>query len=154
MPDLSRLMQMLLHHALAGARGVVRRYRLSVVLGAVAALVATMGLAMLVAGVFLLLAESMAAPAAAAMTGGGLVAVAGLIGLAVWLLGRTRSRRRPAATNGTSGIIDLVGAAIAADARSETPLFAVAALLAGCAIGASPQLRCTIADLFCSETNK
>jgi len=146
MSALSRLMPSLLRCVVADAQSELRRHRWRIVLAAVAALLAAMGLAMLAGGAFLLLAESMATAAAAAVTGGGLLAVAGLLALAA-----PRSLK-PAgdATDSASAIADLVGAAAAAidrDAHSETPRFALLAVLAGCAVGASPQLRRVIADL-------
>jgi hypothetical protein len=57
--------------------------------------------------------------------------------------------RKPA-PGGLGAIADLVAvaeAAIARDARSEAPRFAVIALLAGCVLGASPSLRKTLLDL-------
>jgi len=152
MPILSQLLPSLVDVALAGARGRLRRYRLRLLLTALAGLVAIMGLAMLVGGAFLRLAACMTAPAAAAVTGGGLLIAAGLIALTARLLRRGRSRRpvRAPPPGGNAAIADLLGAAeaaIARDAQSETPSFAVTALLVGCAIGASPELRRALADL-------
>lgn len=157
MPASSRLTSFLLDAVLAGARSRARRYCLRVLLAALAGLVALMGLVMLVGGAFLRLAECMAAPAAAAVTGGGLLVAAGLIALTARLLRRGRSLKPAGAaaargrTDGSTAAITalLAGAeaAIERDARAETPSFAIMALLAGCAIGASPALRRAIADL-------
>jgi hypothetical protein len=145
-------MPLLLQSMLTGARGQARRYGLRIVLAAAALLVASMGCAALAVAAFLFLAERMAAPAAAAVTGGGMLVVAGLATLTIVLLGRGASHgpNSPAAageSTGGSAASDLVAlarmaeAAISRDARSETPLFALVALLAGCALGASPELR-------------
>ena len=157
MLGLSRIMPALLRALLEGARHQVRRYCLHILLVAVAALIAMMALAMLVGGAFLSLADSMPAPAAAAVTGGGLLAAAALIALIAPRLSRGRSRRPAAAATheSTGGSIsaladhlEAAAAAIGRDGRSEAPGFAVMALLAGCAIGASPELRRVIAHLL------
>jgi hypothetical protein len=147
-------MPLLVQFVLSGAEEKARRSCLRVLLAAIALFVATMGLVLLVASVFLLLTDKMAIPAAAAVTGGGLLAAAGLIALAVLLLNRRGSRRtampKPAETDATN-LADLLRAAEAAigrDARSDPPLFPLLALLAGCAIGASPRLRRVLADLI------
>jgi hypothetical protein len=141
----------LLPFVLAGARTKVRSYCLYIALAFLAGLVALMGVVMLVGSAFLSLAEIMTAPAAAAVTGGGLLVVAGLIALTVGLLSRGR-RRRPAskAASGTAALAELLAAAeaaIARDACSKAPRFAIIALLTGCVIGASPTLRKTLLDL-------
>jgi hypothetical protein len=135
MAGFSLMMPLFLRPVLAGARHQVRAYCVRILLAAVAALVAAMGLAMLVGSAFLSLAEGMSAQAAAAVTGGGLLAAAVLLALIAPRLGRGRPRRRPAA-------------AIGRDARSETAGFVLTALLAGCAVGASPEFRRAIADLL------
>ena len=66
-----------------------------------------------------------------------------------------RSEPKPAASpeatsgdlSGLIGLIATLEAAIDADARSERPRFALVALTAGCALGASPRLRRILADL-------
>jgi hypothetical protein len=113
---------------------------------------------MLVASAFLLLTETMAAPVAAAVTGGGLLVTAGLMALVAMFLRRARSRRqncgaetRKSTTGSASCVADLLDAAEAAidrDARSEIPLLALMALLAGCAIGTSPELRRAIGRII------
>ncbi|MBY0431282.1 MAG: phage holin family protein [Rhodospirillales bacterium] len=142
---------------LADLRDDVRRYALHILLAALAALVATLGFVMLMVSAFLRLGESMAAPAAAAVTGGIVLVLAGLIALAAQRFGHGTSRKRvpetarPSVTDSASGIAELLiaaEAAIGADARSKTPRFALMALLAGCAIGASPRLRRALADLI------
>ena len=142
---------------LSDLRDDMRRYCLRILLAALAALVATLGLVMLVVSAFLRLTESMAAPVAAAVTGGIVLVLAGLIALAAhWLSRGTRRKRSTAAappsiTGSASSIADLflvADAAIHADARSESPRFALIALLAGCAIGASPKLRRLLTDFI------
>jgi hypothetical protein len=152
MSALSRLIPSLLDVALSGGRDRLRGLYLRVLLVVLAGLVAALGLAMLAGSAFLALAVCMTAPAAAAVTGGGLLVAAGLIVLGARLLRRRRSRRptRGPTTSAAAAIADLLSAAeaaIARDARAETPSFAVTALLIGCAIGASPQLRRAIFDL-------
>ncbi len=147
-----RLMPSLLDALLAGPRATVRGLCRGILLAALAMFVATLGLVVLVGSVFLWLAESMTMPAAAALTGGGLLVVAGLIGVAALLVGRGRSRRsRRKSSNGSaSGIADLMvamEAAIGRDVRANAPGVALIALLTGCAIGASPRLRRVIVDL-------
>jgi hypothetical protein len=154
----SRLMPSVLDAVLAaGARVQVRRYCLHILLLALAGLVAVMGFAMLVAGIFLRLAECMTMASAAAVTGGGLLLAAGLVALTAWLLSRRAARpalgaaAAPDWANGSAAVIaELLVAAEAAiqrDARAESPRFAILALLAGCALGASPKLRRILADL-------
>jgi hypothetical protein len=147
-----RLIPSLLDTLLADARPAVQRHCLRILLVILAVFVATFGLVMLVGGAFLWLAESLSAPTAAAVTGGGLLVVAGLIALAALLIGRGRRRRsmRKSTNGSASGIADLLAAmeaAIGRDARAEAPGFALIALLVGCAVGASPRLRRAIADL-------
>jgi hypothetical protein len=135
MAGLPPMMPLLLRRLLAGARRRVRVYCARMLLAAIAALVAAMGFAMLAGSAFLSLADSMSAQAAAAVTGGGLVAAAALLAVIAPRLGRERSRLRPAAENTRDG-------------RSEAAGLALTALLAGCAFGASPDLRRVIADLL------
>jgi predicted cation transporter len=149
---LSRLVRLLLPFVWAEARTEVRGYCLHIALAVLAGLVGLMGVVMLVGSVFLRLAETMTAAAAAAVTGGGLLVIAGLIALTVGLLSRARRRRplRKPANGGMAAIAELLAAgeaAIARDARSEAPRFAIMALLAGCVLGASPSLRKTLLDL-------
>ena len=152
MAILSNLMSALPASLLTDARAAMRRYGLRILLAALAALVGTFGLAMLVGSAFLWLAECMTAPAAAAVTGAGLLVAAGLIALTAALLGRRRSRRTTskATDGGAAGIANTLAAlqtAIGRDVRADAPTMALAALLAGCAIGASPRLRRAIAAL-------
>jgi hypothetical protein len=150
-------MRSLLACVRADARDRVRRYSIGLLLAALAALIATTGLAMLVGSAFLCLAESMTVQAAAAVTGGGLLVAAGLVAVTARLLSRSRSRRstggaaaRESTGGNTTGIADLLASvetAIGRGARSEAPGLALMALLAGCAIGASPSLRQAIVDL-------
>jgi hypothetical protein len=148
-----RLLPVLLALLGAGARPPLRRYGVLILLAALAGLLGVMGLAMLVGSVFLRLADGMSAAAAAAVTGGGLLVIAGLILLAGWLV-RRRPRRRPipAPRAGNAAVIAelaaVAQAAIQRDARSEHPRFALAALVVGCAIGASPKLRAALAALL------
>lgn len=153
----SRLMPLLLDAVLAGAPARRRRFRLRILLAALAGLIAVMGLVMLVGAAFLRLAECMSASTAASIVGGGLLVTAGLIALTARLLrcGRSPNPAGDAAaherTNGTAAtiaaLLSAAEAAIERDARSKTPHFAVMALLAGCAVGASPELRRVIAGL-------
>lgn len=139
---------------LAELRDGVRRCCIHIALAAAAAFVASIGLIMLVVGAHLHLAAQMPAPAAAAVTGGALLILAGLIALIARRFGRSTSRK-PAAgvASPKNGAMDIAGlaiaaeAAITADARSPTPRLALVAVLVGCAIGASPRLRRAIADL-------
>jgi len=77
-----------------------------------------------------------------------LLVAAGLIALIAQLLRHARPRR---STNGdAAAIAELLAAAEAAigrGARAEAPTIAIMALLAGCALGASPQLRRVLLDL-------
>jgi len=157
MPIWSSLIRSLLAPVRARTRERVRRYCIGIVLAVLAAVIATTGLAMLAVSTFLYLADSMTTQAAAAVTGGGLLIVAGLVALAARLLGRSRSGRstggapaREPTGSSTPAIEDLLASvetAIARELRSEAPGLALIALLTGCAIGASPQLRRAIADL-------
>jgi len=139
----------LLAGVLADARGRWRRYCLRVAAGALAGLVAAMGLALLVGSAVLGLASAMTPGSAAAVTGGSLLVAAGLIVLAARLL-RRRRRRSIGAPAGDRAIAELLSAmedALGDGVRSEAPSLAAAALLVGCAIGASPELRRALADL-------
>lgn len=141
---------------LAGASVDGRRCRRRIVPALIAAFVAVMGLAMLVGAAFFGLAERMPASLAAAVTGGGLLAMAGLIGLIAWLLDRARPAVA-ASSPPASGFADLLSAAATAigrDAHEQAPQFAVIALLAGCAVGASPRLRRVLADAALSLGNR
>jgi hypothetical protein len=152
---LLRLLPLLLPFVLAEARtevqGHLRSYGLHIALAVLAGLIGLMGAVMLVGSAFLRLAETMTAAEAAAITGGGLLVVAGLIALIVGLLSRRRVRRPAAqATGGVAAIAEVLAvaeAAITRHARAEAPRFAVIALLAGCVLGASPSLRKTLLDL-------
>ena len=135
-------------------RDGVGRYCIGILLAVLAALIATTGLAMLAVSAFLCLAVSMTTQAAAAVIGGGLLIAAGLVAVAARLLRRSRSTggatsresRGPSAP-GIAALLASVETAIGREARSEGPGLALMALLAGCAIGASPSLRRAIADL-------
>jgi hypothetical protein len=144
---------------LAGARCELRRSCRRLLLTAIAALVAVMGFVMLVGSLYLRLAESMSAPTAAAVTGGGLLVLAGVIALTTLLIRREAAPQpcpvaapvAAAAPSKISALTDLLAAAEVAidrDAHAETQVFPLLALLAGCAVGASPQLRRTLADLL------
>lgn len=139
---------------LADLRDGVRRCCVRIVLAIAAAFVASIGLIMLVVGAHLHLAAQMPAPAAAAVTGGVLLILAGLMALIARQVGRGAPRKPVGGTapprGGAAGIAELAmaaEAAIAADARSPAPRLALVAVLVGCAIGASPRLRRAIADL-------
>jgi len=146
-----RVMCSLLAAMGARARDRVRHFGISILLAALAALIATMGLAMLVGSAFLCLADSMTAPAAAAVTGGGLLVAAGCVAATARLLSHSRSHRSTggaaAREDGIANVLASVETAISRTAQAEAPGLALIALLAGCAIGASPSLRRAIAEL-------
>lgn len=153
MLDLLRLIPPLVVPALTGAQGEFHRHCRRIALTAVAAITAIMGSAMLVGAAFLHLAETIPAPTAAMVVGAGLLVIAGIIAAAAMLPGRANSR--PAMGNPPddraakmANILVAAEAAINRDARSETPLLALSALVAGCALGASPQLRRALAGLI------
>jgi len=137
---------------LAGASVDGRRCCRRIIPALIAALVAVMGLAMLVGAAFFALAERMPASIAAAVTGGGLLAVAGLIGLIAWLVERGRPTNAGSSTpaNGLADLLRAAATAISRDAHEQAPQFAAIALLAGCALGASPRLRRVLADFALS----
>jgi hypothetical protein len=127
----------------AGVGEAIGRLRRHLLLTAAITAAAFAGGGMLTAGGFLYLAEAIGAPAAAVTAGAGLLAVAGLLALTGQVRRRTmmRATAQPAeAAPDVPALLAAVEAAIRRDARSEMPLFALAALLAGCAV-ASPQVR-------------
>ncbi len=148
----SLLMPSLLDTVLAGTGAAVQRLCVRILLTVLAVFVATCGFVVLVGSAFLWLSESLSTQVATAVTGGGLLAAAGLIALAALLVGRGRLRRPTLkSTEGsTSRITDLLAAmetTMGRDASANAPGVALIALLVGCAVGASPGLRRAIADL-------
>ena len=137
---------------LAGAHKVGRRCVRRLLLVAIVAVVATMGLTMLVVGVFLRLAETMPVSAAAMVTGGAVLVGAGLIASIACLLGRRpwEEAATPPSATGPADLLVAAATAIGRDATEHAPQLAVFALLAGTAIGASPRLRRALADLVFS----
>jgi hypothetical protein len=144
---------------LADLRATFRGYCLRLVLVALAGVVTIIGLSLLALGAVLGLAEIMVAPWAAALTGAAALVLAGLAMFATrWVGGRSTpkpartptpapSGAAPGEISSLVGLFDTLEEAIAADARSQHPRFAVLALAAGCALGASPRLRRMLADL-------
>ena len=135
---------------LADLRATLRRYCLRLALICFAAVVAAIGMSMGAFAAYLRLAEIMAAPWAAALTGSAALVLAGLAACSTRWVG-ARSDPKPAASpeaspGDLSGLLATLEAAIDADARSERPRFALVALTAGCALGASPRLRRILAD--------
>lgn len=142
----------LLLSVLTGASVEGQRCCRRIVPAVIAVLVAMAGVTMLVAAVFFGLAERMPASMAAAVTGGGLLVVAVLIGLIAWLLerGRPPATASPSSANGLTDLLSAAATAISRDARDQAPQLAVIALLAGCALGASPRLRRVLAGFALS----
>lgn len=118
----------------------MRQFFLFILCAAIGGLAAAMGFILLVGSAYLWFTQVMTAAAAAATTGGALLVFAGLATLVAARLGRA-DPPAPASGNDVGTLLCAVQAAIAQDARSDTPVFALLALLAGGAVGASPHLR-------------
>lgn len=134
----------LLRGAIAGAGGGPDLRRLFVfVTGMVLALG---GLAVLFAALYLFLLEHLRAPAAAAITGGVLLAVAsGLILAARSPRGATRKSQ--AGANPEGNLLDLVEA-LRREIAAHPMDSVTAAFLVGAILGASPRARRTLKDLL------
>jgi type VI protein secretion system component VasK len=126
-------------------------------LAVLALIVSAIALAYLAQSLFLLLEASALRPAAAAaITGGGAIALAAILGLTCRLLLRPKAAAHPVATARSNGVATDIAADLGALAAQQIvnttrdhPYGTVgAALAAGVAVGAVPELRKTLAGLF------
>jgi hypothetical protein len=116
---------------------------------AAAGLVAALGLGFLVLSFHLWLLRHVPAPDAALWTGLLCIAVALLIGLTAWLTtkARNRTRYREAAQAATLAELQLLQAELEQGLRANAKTGTLGMLVAGLALGASPELRGILRDL-------
>lgn len=138
----------MMRRMLNGVATEIRRWRRQLWLKLMVALMAAMGLVMLMVSLFYTLQESMTPPVAAGVIGGALLGIAGLIAVVAPLLDRNRSDRpvRGEAPREPVDALALAVAAIGRDIRSDIPVLALAALVSGCVLGSSPELRRVLVD--------
>ena len=138
----------MMRRMLNGVAAEIRRWCRQLWLRLIAVLMAAMGLVMLMVSLFLTLRESMTPPVAAGLIGGVFLGIAGLIVVGAPLLGRSRSDRpvRGEAPREPVDVLALAVAAIGRDIRSDIPILAIAALVSGCVLGSSPELRRVLVD--------
>lgn len=116
---------------------------------AAAGLVAALGLGFLALSFHLWLLRHVPAPDAALWTGLLCIAVALLTGLTAWLVtkARSRTRHREAARAATLAELQLLQLELEQALRANAKTGTLAMLVAGLALGASPDLRGILRDL-------